>query len=290
MKTKTLGTTDVVISAMGLGAMPLSLNERPPEQEAIAVIHRALDLGVTLVDTADSYCLNEEDKHHNEKLIAKALSLYSKDTSKIMVATKGGLIRPGGDWKVNGDPQHLRKTIRESHEALGAENAIPLWQLHATDPRFPIEASLQPVREAVDEGLIRLVGLSNVTVDEIERARKLLPIVSIQNQFNPWCRRPEKDAALEYCEKEQLTFFPWSPLGGSYRVKQLNQFRKVTELAHLKNVSPQQVILAWLISKSPCVVPIPGARRFASIEDSAKALDLRLTSDEVEQIDLEVGN
>lgn len=285
MKQRGLGRTGVTVSAIGMGAMPLSLDGRPTEEVAIGVIHRALDLGVTLIDTADSYCIDEKDKHHNERLLAKALASYPGDISRVIVATKGGLMRPRGDWITNGDPKHIEKTIRESFEALGGEKPIALWQLHAPDPRFPIEKSLEPVAEAVDRGLIHFVGLSNVTVSEIKRARKGVPIVSIQNRYNLWDRSPERDGVLKYCEEEGLTFLPWGPLGGSDRVKHLKDLRPVADLARGKKVSPQRFVLAWFLAKSSWILPIPGASRKASIEDSVVAADLILTPEEFETID-----
>lgn len=286
MHTQNLGKTRTKISAIGLGGMPLSLKGRPSEDEAIAVIHRALELGVTLIDTADSYCLDESDKHHNEKLIARALKDTDKgNLPKVCVATKGGLMRPRGDWTCNGDPNHLRRTIRESFQALGGEKPIPLWQFHAPDENYPVEVSMKAVKEAVDEGYIRFVGVSNFSVEEIKKARAVVEVVSVQNQYNPWHRKPERDGVLEYCEREGLTFFPWSPLGGSSRVRQLSKVPALAELASEKNVSVYQLILAWLRAKSPCIVPIPGASRIQSIEDSVQSLALSLTSQEVVLID-----
>ena len=285
MKTKQLGTTSVSISAIGLGGMPLSLSGRPNEADAIAVVHRALDLGVTLLDTADSYCQDETDKHHNERLLCKALQQYKGDTSQVMIATKGGLMRPNGSWTRNGNPDHLRQTIRESFEALGGKQAIALWQYHAPDLEYSISASLAPVREAVDTGLIQYVGVSNFSVAQIRQAREVVDIVSVQNQYNPWCREPEQDGVLAYCEQENLTFLPWSPLGGSRRVKNLPEIQAIAQLAETKGVSVYCLILAWLRAKSPCVVPIPGASKIGSIEDSVKAANVSLSAIEVEQID-----
>lgn len=285
MHTQNLGKTRTKISAIGLGGMPLSLKGRPSEAEAIAVIHRALELGVTLIDTADSYCIDESDKHHNERLIAKALQSYSGNTDKIYIATKGGLMRPRGDWTCNGDPNHLRRTIRESFQALGGEKPIPLWQFHAPDENYPVEVSMKAVKEAVDEGYIRFVGVSNFSVEEIKKARSVVEVVSVQNQYNPWHRKPERDGVLEYCEREGLTFFPWSPLGGSSRVRQLSKVPALAELASEKNVSVYQLILAWLRAKSPCIVPIPGASRIQSIEDSVASLELHLSSHEMKKVD-----
>lgn len=285
MKTKQLGNTGVTISAMGLGGMPLSLSERPPESQAIAVIHRALDLGVTLIDTADSYCKDESDKHHNERLIHKALQQYAGDTSQVIVATKGGLMRPNGSWTRNGNPDHLRDTIRISFEALGGTKPIDVWQYHAPDPDYTIEESLAPAKEAVEAGLIRFVGVSNFSVEQIKRARDIVDIVSVQNQYNPWYRQPEADGVLEYCETEGLTFFPWSPLGGSRRVGSLEDIPVIAQVAQEKGISVYQVVLAWLQAKSPCIVPIPGASKTSSIENSVGAVEVNLSPTEVERID-----
>ncbi|XZO00671.1 MAG: aldo/keto reductase [Microcoleus sp.] len=284
MKNKKLGNTNFNISAIGLGGMPLSLNGRPTESQAIAVIHRALDLGVTLIDTADSYCQDQSDKHHNEELIAKALQQYTGDIRSVTVATKGGLMRPQGAWTRNGNPHHLRKTIRESFEALGGQKPIDLWQYHAPDPSYTIEEALAPAKEAVAEGIVRFVGVSNFSVEQIKRARDTVEIASVQNQYNPWHREPESDGVLEYCETEKLTFFPWSPLGGSRRVTSLQDMPAIAKLAAEKNVSVYCIVLAWLMAKSPCIVPIPAATKLSSIEDSVKAIDVKLTDEEVQQI------
>ncbi len=285
METKKLNHTNISISAIGLGGMPLSLSNRPPESDAIAVIHKALDLGITLIDTADSYCRDESDKHHNERLIAKALQQYEGDTSQVTVATKGGLMRPNGSWTRNGNPDRLRKTIRQSYEALGGEKPITLWQYHAPDPNYTIEEALAPVKEAVEEGLISHVGVSNFSVEQIKQAREIIEIVSVQNQYNPWHRQPEFDGVLEYCEREGLTFFPWSPLGGSSRVSRLQDIPIIVQLAAAKNISVYQIVLAWLRTKSPCIVPIPGASKISSIEDSVRAVAVKLSLEEVQRLD-----
>lgn len=285
METKRLGNTDVTISAIGLGGMPMSLSSRPPEDQAIAVIHRALDLGVTLIDTADSYCKDESDKHHNERLIAKALKQYQGDPSQVTVATKGGLMRPNGSWTRNGNPDHLRETIKVSFESLGGEKPIDVWQYHAPDPNYTIEESLAPAKEAVAAGMIRFVGVSNFSVEQIKRARDVVDLVSVQNQYNPWHRQPEQDGVLEYCEQESLTFLPWSPLGGSRRFSSLQDIPVISQLAKDKGASVYAIALAWLRSKSGCIVPIPGASKTSSIEDSVRSLDVKLSAQEVQQID-----
>ncbi len=285
METTQLGNTNITISAIGLGGMPMSLSSRPPESEAIKVIHRALELGITFIDTADSYCKDESDKHHNETLIAKALKEYQGDTSNIIVATKGGLMRPNGTWTRNGNPEHLRQTIRESFEAFGGEKPIDVWQYHAPDSDYKIEESLKPAALAVDAGMIRFIGVSNFSVEQIKRARDVVNIVSVQNQYNPWYRQPETDGVLKYCEQEKLTFIPWSPLGGSRRVSKLEEINAIAQLAKEKGVSVYQIVLAWLRAKSDAIVPIPGASKASSIEDSIKSVELKLDPTEVQQID-----
>lgn len=285
METKQLGNTEIAISAIGLGAMPLSLNRRPPEAQAIATIHQALDLGVTLIDTADSYCQDESDKHHNERLIAKALEQYSGDTSSITVATKGGLMRPQGSWTRNGNPEHLRQTIQASFEALGGEKPLDLWQYYAPDPDYAIADSLAPAQEAVAEGKIRHIGVSNFSLAQIQQARQLVEIVSVQNQFNPWQRQPEFEGILEYCQTEGLSFFPWSPLGSSRRVSQLKDISALAAIAQSKGVSVYCIVLAWLRAKSTAVVPIPGASKPTSIADSVQAAEVTLSAQDVERID-----
>ena len=289
MRTTTLGNTGLEVSAIGFGAMHFSLAGRPPEAQGFEVLHRVLDLGVTFIDTADAYCRDEDDKHHNEHFLRKALAAYPGHTSRVVVATKGGCMRPGGGWTSNGNPDHLRRTIRESHAALGGDRPIALWQHHAIDPNYTIEASLAPVREAVQEGLIRYVGVSNYRVEHIERARGVVEVASVQNQYSPWHRRPERNGVLEYCEREGLTFLPWSPLGGKSRAKSLHQIDGLATLAREKGLSPQRLVIAWLMARSPCILPIPGSSRLANTEDILAAVDVTLTDDEVRRIDEATG-
>ncbi len=284
METKQLGKTGVSVSVIGLGGMPMSIYNRPPESQSIAVIHRALDLGITFIDTADSYCQDESDKHHNERLIHKALTSYKGDISHVIVATKGGLMRPNSSWTRNGSPEHLRQTIRASFEALGGKKPIDIWQYHAPDSNYTIEESLAPAKEAVADGLIRFVGVSNFSVEQIKRSRDVVDIISVQNQYSPWQRQPETDGVLKYCEQEKLTFLPWSPFGGSRRHSDLQDIPAIAQLAKEKGVSVYNIVLAWLRSKSPCILPIPGASKTSSIEDSVHAIDVKLSEAEVERI------
>ncbi|AHJ28296.1 Aldo-keto reductase [Nodularia spumigena CCY9414] len=262
----------------------MSIYDRPPESQSIAVIHRALDLGITFIDTADSYCKDESDKHHNERLIHQALTSYQGDISQVIVATKGGLMRPDGSWGRNGNPEHLRQTIRESFEIFGGDKPIDLWQYHSPDPNYTIEASLTPAKEAVEAGLIRFVGVSNFSVEQIKQARDVVDIVSVQNQYSPWHRQPETDGVLQYCEQENITFLPWSPFGGMRRHGNLPDIQAIAQIAQEKNVSLYCIVLAWLSSKSPCILPIPGASKVSSIEDTVTAVNVKLSDAQVQKI------
>lgn len=285
MRKTELNNTGVDVSAIGFGAMHLSLSGRPDEEEAINVLHRVLSMGVTFIDTADSYCIDESDKHHNEKLVARALDSYEGDTNLVTVATKGGLMRDEGRWDRNGTPEHIRQTIWESYRALGGDAPIQIWQHHAPDPDVPVQKSIQPAVEAVDDGIIRFVGVSNYSVEQIEKVRDLVDVVTVQNQYSPWHRKPEEDGVLEYCEEEGITFLPYSPLGGRSRAKDLDEYDEIVEMAEEKGISPQRLVLAWLMARSPQILPIPGASQVATAKDSLQAVDVELTEDEVQRLD-----
>ncbi len=280
MQQRTLGSRTV--SAIGLGGMPMSIEGRPDAARSVATIHAALDAGVTLIDTADSYHRDAGEVGHNEELIAGALRTYSGDVSDVLVATKGGHVRPGdGSWLVDSSPAHLKQAAQESARRLGVE-AIGLYQLHRPDPTVPYAESLGAIADLVDAGTVVMAGISNATVEQIDLAREILGdrLVSVQNQFSPAFRSSQGE--LEHCAALGLAFLPWSPLGGITRAGALGErhgaFREVAER---HGVSPQQVTLAWELALAPVVLPIPGASRPASIEDSVLAADLVLTDDEV---------
>ncbi|MFB4291837.1 aldo/keto reductase [Nonomuraea sp. ATR24] len=275
---------DVRVGAVGLGAMPLSVEGRPDRDRAVATIRAALDAGVTLIDTADSYHWHAGEEGHNERLVARAL----RGVDGVLVATKGGRGRPGdGSWTVNGDPRHLRRACEASLRRLGAE-AIGLYQLHKPDPAVPFAESVGALRELHDEGKIRMIGLSNVDRDQIALARLDLGerLVSVQNRFSPAVRDGEPE--LRLCDELGLAFLPWSPLGGISRsALESGEPAGGTvfhEVARERGVSPQRVCLAWLLALSPRVIPIPGATRPASITDSAAAAGLRLTPGELARL------
>jgi aryl-alcohol dehydrogenase-like predicted oxidoreductase len=285
MRTRSIGP--VTVSAIGLGAMPMSIEGRPDEAQSVRTIHAALDAGVTLIDTADAYHLLAGETGHNERLIAKALASYPGDTSQVLVATKGGHLRPGdGSWTVDGSPRHLREAAEASLKALGVD-AIGLYQFHRPDPRVPYEESVGALKELLDAGKIRLAGISNASIEQIDIARRVLGdgnLASVQNEFSPSFRSSEPE--LRHCAELGIAFLPWSPLGGSGSAKRLGQRHPAfAEVAVARGVSPQQVTLAWMLAMAPVVIPIPGASRPESILDSAQAADLELTPEELARLD-----
>ena len=281
MPTRRLGGLQV--SAIGLGEMPMSLAGRPDEAQSIRTIHAALDAGVTLIDTADAYCIDETEVGHGERLVAKALAARPGDRDRVVVATKGGHTREGGEWNLDGRPEHLRQACEASLRALGVE-AIGLYQFHRPDPKVPFAESVGTMAELKDAGKVRLVGLSNVSVDQIRQARQLVQVASVQNEFSPRFRRSEGE--LAFCAAEGIAFLPWSPLGGIGRGRELGgRHRAFGEVAEAHGVSAQQVALAWQLAKAPAVIPIPGSSRPETITDSAAAAGLRLSDDELARLD-----
>jgi aryl-alcohol dehydrogenase-like predicted oxidoreductase len=281
---RTLGTRTV--SAIGLGGMPMSIEGRPDDARSIATIHAALDAGVTLIDTADAYHLHATDVGHNEDLIARALRSYGGDTSAVLVATKGGHLRPGdGSWTQNGRPEYLKEAAKASARRLGVD-AIGLYQFHRPDPRVPYADSIGAIRDLLDEGVIELAGISNANVAQIDEANEILGgrLVSVQNQFSPAFRSSLDE--LEHCAALGIAFLPWSPLGGIRRASAVGQHHSAfQDVAEAHEVSPQQVALAWELSLAAVVIPIPGASRPESIRDSVRAAELALTDDELAELD-----
>ncbi|HYN66262.1 MAG TPA: aldo/keto reductase [Ornithinibacter sp.] len=276
---------DLTVGAIGLGGMPMSIEGRPDATRSVATIHAALDAGVTLIDTADAYHLHADDVGHNEELIAGALRAWGGDTTSVLVATKGGHLRPGdGSWTRNGDPAYLKQAARESARRLGVD-AIGLYQFHRPDPDVPYAESVGALAELLDEGVIVRAGISNASVAQIDEANDVLGgrLVSVQNQFSPTFRSSQGE--LEHCARLGIAFLPWSPLGGISKAGELGaQHGAFAEVAQAHGVSPQQVALAWELSLADVVIPIPGASRPASIEDSVLAADLSLTDEERERL------
>ena len=284
MQQRTIG--DRSVSAIGLGGMPISIEGRPDEARAVATIHAALDAGITLIDTADAYHRDPTDVGHNELLIAKALRLAGRSADDVLVATKGGHRRPGdGSWYVQGDATYLKQACEASLQRLDVE-AIGLYQFHRPDPAVPYEESVGAIRDLLDEGKIFMAGISNANPEQIRLAQEVLGgrLVSVQNQFSPAFRSSEPE--LELCAELGIAFLPWSPLGGISSAGELgSRHAAFAEVAAEHGVSPQQVCLAWALAKSDVVVPIPGASRPETIQDSAKAVDLSLSAEELARLD-----
>jgi len=280
--TKTRKLADADVFPIGLGGMPMSLSGRPPEEQSIRAIHAALDAGVNLIDTADAYSKDGSDVGHNERLIAKAIR---DRRDGVIVATKGGHTRTAdGAWELDGTPEHLRAACEASLKALETDR-IDLYQYHRPDPDVPYAESVGAIKELQDEGKVRWIGLSNANTEQIEESLGIADIVAVQNQLSLEYPFPLERGEVSLCEERGIAFLPWSPLGGISKASDApGSHHPVREIASSHGVSPQQVALAWLLSLSPVVIPIPGASRPESIADSVKAADLELAHEELQAI------
>jgi aryl-alcohol dehydrogenase-like predicted oxidoreductase len=264
--------------------MPLSTKEdRPSPADAEAVVHAALDAGVTLIDTADAYARDESEFGHNESLVAAALRSYG--SPDVLVATKGGHTRRGSEWELDGSPAYLRRACEASLRRLGVE-AIGLYQFHRPDPATPWEESMGGLLALFDDGLVRMVGISNASIPQIDSARSILgdALVSVQNQFSPGYR--SSGVELEHCASLGIAWIPWSPFGGVSRAGSLDAAAPAfAGVADELGASVYQVTLAWHLAQADVVIPIPGASRRESIRDSAAATHLELAREQLERLD-----
>lgn len=268
------------VGAIGLGEMPLSIAGRPDEARARETVRAAVEAGVTLIDTADAYSLGAEDFGHGEALLARALDGIG---DAVLVATKGGHTRqPDGSWALDGRPEYLLRACEASLQRLGTEQ-IGLYQFHRPDPATPYEESIGAIKQLLDEGKIRMAGISNANLEQIEVAHRLLGagLVSVQNEFSPRFRSSEEE--LRQCNVMGLAFLPWSPFGGISKAGELAG--PFAEVAAERGVSPHQVCLAWMLAKGPHVIPIPGSSRPETIRDSAAAAELELSEAELARLD-----
>jgi pyridoxine 4-dehydrogenase len=257
---------ELTVNRLGFGAMRLTGDGiwGPPKDRAaaIAVLRRAVELGVNFIDTADSYGPNV-----SEELIAEALAPYPND---LVIATKGGWNRPGpNQWTHDASPAHLREAVEGSLKRLRLDR-IDVYQLHVPDPVVPLDASIETLANMQTERKIRLVGLSNVTVEHIDRARKIVPIVSVQNRYSFADR--EWDNVVDYCERNGIAFIPWFPLGAGRVAGRL-----LERIAKARHVKPIQIALAWLLERSPTMLPIPGTSSVAHLEENVEAASLQLS-------------
>ena len=268
---------DLTVNRLGFGAMRVTGAGiwGPPadRDEAKTVLRRAIELGTNFIDTADSY-----GPHISEELIREALHPYPDD---LVIATKGGLERTGpGQWPTNGRPEHLIEACEGSLRRLELEQ-IPLYQFHRPDPAVPLEDSIGAIVTLKEQGKIRHIGLSNVTEEQLRRAQRLTPIVSIQNRYNVDDRRSE--SLVDLCEQEQMVFLPWAP------IQNLDSNRTVQQLAQRYDATPRQIVLAWLLARSPSILPIPGTGSVSHLDDNVAAAAIKLTPAEVASVTDNVG-
>lgn len=281
MRTIPLATTEV--SVVGYGGMHLSLTERPPESESVRVIQASLDAGMTLIDTADAYCLDASDTGHNERLIARALREWPGPRENILVATKGGIIRIGGRWDRDGSPAHLRSACEASLKSLGVER-IALYQLHAPDPAVPFEESVATLADLQRAGKVRWIGLSNVSVEEIRRAQQIVPIASVQNRLNPFFREALGGGVVEYCGAHGIAFLAYSPTGGGRLTRKLPEHPVLADIGRRLGVTTHAVCLAWVLAQGRTVATIPSARKLSHTLDSASAGSLMLSGADLDRV------
>ena len=279
MQTTTLADTGETIPVIGFGGMPLSTQGRPSEDEGRRVLHAAIDAGMTFIDTADVYCLDDSEIGHNERLIA---SVVNERKDEVRVATKAGLRRPRGAWTNDGSPAHIREACEKSLRALATER-IWLYQFHSPDPRVSFEKSVEAFAELQRQGKFEHFGLSNVSIKQIDQAQRILPVVSVQNRLNPYFR--ESVRVARECAKRNITFLAYSPVGGGRLAKRLPQFDVLIELARKHDRSVHAIVLAWVRAQGETVVPIPAARRVEHALDSASAADLVLSEEDLAAIE-----
>jgi aryl-alcohol dehydrogenase-like predicted oxidoreductase len=292
---------DRTVSAIGLGCMPLSHKGMvDARDEAIATVHASLDAGVTLLDTANVYAPSWDAVGHNESLVAEALRSWassSEDRDRVLVTTKGGITRSEGEvWGRDGSPEGLRRACEASLRALGTD-VIDLYQLHRLDPRIPVADQVGALAALRSDGLVAMIGLSNVIASELEVAFEVAGrpdqpatagagtgIVSVQNEFSP---RYRQDAdVMARCAETGVAFLPWSPLGGASEAADVgSRYGVLAQIADARGASPQQVVLAWLLQRSPTVIPIPGSSRPATAKSSVEALSLTLTDEDMARIE-----
>ena len=266
---------DIAVHRLGFGAMrvtgPGIWGEPEDRDEALRTLRRCPELGIDFIDTANSY-----GPDVSEELIREALYPYDN----MLVATKAGFTRPrAGVWKVNGDPEHLREEAIKSCDKLGVSQ-IGLWQLHRIDPDVPRDEQLAAAKSLLDDGIVRHVGLSEVGVEDIEAASKVFPVATVQNLYNLADRKHED--VLTYCEAQGIGFIPWYPLAAG---KLAEDGSILAEMARKHDASPSQIALAWLLARSPVMLPIPGTSKVAHLEENVAAADISLSAEEIASLD-----
>ena len=278
-----IGKTGIKVGAIGLGAMPLSIEGRPSAAQAFDVIKAFVDGGGDFIDTANAYCLDDSDIGHNERLIHDCLTrLGVRD--RILVATKGGLTRPQGRWEVDGRPEWIRASCEQSLRDLGTD-CIVLYQLHAVDSKVSFVDTLGELMRLQQQGKIRYIGLSNVHAEHLETALEHATVASVQNRCNPFERRDFHKGFVELCRQRGVTYIPHSPVGGHFGHARLAGQPLLQGLAAKYQTSVYCIVLAWFLAKGEHLLPIPGASKAASIRDSLRAASIALAAEDVQAID-----
>jgi aryl-alcohol dehydrogenase-like predicted oxidoreductase len=264
--------------------MRLSTDRDRDDGRAVAVLHAAFDGGVTFLDTADAYCLNDSDVGHNERLIARALSTWSGDRSRIVVATKGGLTRPHGEWVPDGRARHLRAACEASLRALGMER-IPLYQLHAIDLRTPLSTSVRALAALKDDGLVERIGLCNVTVGQIEEARRIAEISAVQVELSPWHETNVLNGVVQHCIASRIELIAYRPLGGARHSRRVLSDPAIADVAVRHGATAAEIALAWLVDLSDVIVTIPGPTRIETVQSVIRAHDIQLSEEDRARLD-----
>ena len=265
--------------SIGIGCMRLSTTADRDDDRAVAVLHAALDAGATFLDTADAYCLDDSEAGHNERLIARALATWSGDRSRIVIATKGGLTRPAGEWVADGRAKHLTAACEASRRALGLER-IALYQLHAPDPRTPLSTSVRALAALKRAGAIERIGLCNVSRKQIADAQQITTIDAVQVELNVFRDREILSGVVQYCVDHRIQLLAHRPLGGVQSQRRLERDPVLADLAQRHGVTPQDIAVAWLIDLAANVLPIPGPTRVDTANRAARAYHVRLTDDD----------
>lgn len=269
------------MSAIGLGTMLLSINGRPPGDQAQRVIKSALDHGITLFDTSDSYCLDEHEVGHSEKTLAIGLE---GQRERVVVMTMLGCRRPGGAWTVDADPEHLTAAVHRCLKNQGVD-CLDLVSLYSPDKRIPYEESLGALVRLKDAGKIKYLGVCNVDMEHLRRAEAVTRIQAVQNRWNPQARQAEKEGIIDYCAEKSIAFVGYAPFGGTLGAPTLTTLGKLSDQARRRRLSPYQLVLSWMTNKSPNIFVVPGARRSESVEDSSGAGSVEFDADAVRAVE-----
>jgi len=269
---------------MGLGCMRLSTEPERDDERALTVLHAAFDGGVTFLDTADAYCLDDSEVGHNERLIARARDTWTGDRSRIVVATKGGLTRPRGEWQPDGRARHLRSACEASLRALGRER-IQLYQLHAIDPRTPLATSVRALAALKDEGLVERIGLCNVNVGQIEEARRITEIATVQVELNLWLDTNVLNGVVHYCIANGLQLIAYRPLGGTRHARRVTADPVLAEVAERHGASAHEIALAWIEDLSDAIVAVPGPTRLETVQSIVRSRRIQLSDDDRARLD-----